>query len=471
MTTPPIATDRGAVPITFVITTLAEYQTEFWAPVAAALKNAGLDVLVVAFDSRSAEMLEAQDIPTERVLGSGANGDDDRFHARLAEYGIEDINALFSHERLTFGIRDSAVLQRKFMHVSDGLEKIFDRLAARGGKAVLIQELGGFVSVIASFHAARHRGVDNWFIEPAFFRGRLFFQRNTFKAFDVPGPIAERITLEVNSYLDETLRRQAIVIPRKDTHQYTSVLGKLTNKRNIRRLVEKIRDKHLLGKHQEFGYIGLHVARHLEMMWNAVRLRGLYTELKDAGDFIYFPLHVPLDMALTLRSPEYLDQLAIIDYLLRVVPSTHRVAIKEHPAQVGAMPAARIRALKKQYDNLIVLPPVTNNYDVLNRASAVLSINSKSGAEALLVGKPVLTLGDSFYAGCELVTWVASLRDLKPALMAALRRERLDDKRCRGYFQTVYDRSWPGELYVSDPDNIATFAESLMQAVQTTSQK
>ena len=48
---------------TILITTLAEYQTRFWIPVARRLRGAGREVQLLAFDDRSAEMAEAQGIP------------------------------------------------------------------------------------------------------------------------------------------------------------------------------------------------------------------------------------------------------------------------------------------------------------------------------------------------------------------------------------------------------------------------
>jgi hypothetical protein len=87
-------------------------------------------------------------------------------------------------------------------------------------------------------------------------------------------------------------------------------------------------------------------------------------------------------MALTLRSPEYLDQVATIDFLLRTIPDTHLLVVKEHPAQIGAIPAGRLFELAGRFDNFILLPPQTNNYTVLGRADAIVSVNSKSGAES-----------------------------------------------------------------------------------------
>jgi len=421
---------------TLVITTLAEYQTVFWVPICERLMAQGHDVFVMAFCDRSADMLEARKIPVARMseLGEGPDGPE-AFAARLAEYGIDDINLLFSHERVTFRIRDTARLARAFMRYSNAVERVLDQLEKDGKPLLLLQELGGFISVITSFFGARRRGYDNWFIEPAFFRGRLFLYKNTFAAFDIPGPIAPKVSREVSDYLRETLERRAIVIPKKDKHQYAAVFGKVVNTRNIKRLIEKVYDKHVLGKHQDFGHIGVYVRSHLSMIVNAWRTRALHQPLESAGRFVYYPLHVPADAALTLRAPSCLDQLAIVDYLLRIVPASHRVAIKEHPAQVGALPSHRLRALTERYDNLVILPHTTNNFAVLERADAIVSVNSKTGAEALLMGRPVLVLGDAFYSNSPLVTRVKTLTDLPAALRAALAAPKPEPGAVAGYFQ------------------------------------
>src|SRR6185312_4438742 len=98
---------------TILITTLAAYQTRFWIPVAHRLRNAGRDVHLLAFDDRSAEMAEAQGIPVVNMyrtgLQDGAPVDDENIFAkRVADYGLDGTNLLFSHERVTFGIRDTS---------------------------------------------------------------------------------------------------------------------------------------------------------------------------------------------------------------------------------------------------------------------------------------------------------------------------------------------------------------------------
>lgn len=449
----------------FLITTLAEYQTVFWAEVGLQLQVQGHAVAFLSFDDRSSEMLAARGLkvyPATQLLPLR----DSEIDSVLRQFDVTQLNHWLSHERFAFGITDSSAQRRKLASTLLAADAAC-RDWLSGGPAAMVQELGGFLSVVGSYFAARRNGMDNWFVEPSFFRERLFFLRNDFAAPKVPddhvGPTPEA----VRQYLAETIRKGAIVIPQKDRHQYTSAWKKIVNLRNARRLMEKLVDKHVRGKRQEFGHIASHVRTHAWMLWNSFRLRGHYTLLDKADRFVYYPLHVPGDMALTLRTPHLLDQLALIDFLCRSVPASHCVAVKEHPAMVGAVDAARLRELLRRYDNLLLLAPATNNYAVLSKADGVVSINSKSGAEAALLGKQVLVLGDAFYRSSSLVRRVDCLQDLPSALSEMLRKPERDADRdsIERYFASVWRRCLPGELYMAESENVSRFTQSLVQAV------
>lgn len=454
---------------TLIITTLAEYQTRFWLPVARLLQARQFQVLLLAFDDRSAEMLEAAGIPCRNMHQSGLahfDAEDQRaFEARLQSYAIDQPNQLLSHERVTFAIRDTARLARRFMIYSNAMESVLDELAAQGRRSVVIQELGGFLSVIVSYFAARRRGIDNWFIEPSFFRGRVLLVRNSFAALQTMEKPALEVSAEVARYLDDTVRKQAIVVPIKDRHHYAPALAKVFNSRNLSRLGTKLFDQYALGKHQEFGHNLRHAWNHVRMAQSAVRMQRHYRHIPAGKRYVYFPLHVPADMALTLRSPEFLDQAALVDYLLRIMPLSHHLAIKEHPAQIGAIPAARLQQLLKRYDNLVILSPKTNNYDVLRSADAVITVNSKSGAEALLLGRPVVVLGDAFYSKCPMVFRANRLSDTTGRLKEALACEGVDRASVVPYFQTAWDLSNPGELYAAGQEQIAAIGAVIADVV------
>jgi len=149
------------------------------------------------------------------------------------------------------------------------------------------------------------------------------------------------------------------------------------------------------------------------------------------------------------------------------VPHTHLVAIKEHPAMVGAIDAESVIELLKRHDNLRLLPPTTNNYAVLSAAGAVVSINSKSGAEAILLGKPVVVLGDAFYKDCALVQRIDRLQDLPSAVSASLTPGKAPVQRhyLETYFTNVWQQCVPGELYLPEAKNVHDFTQGLLRSI------
>lgn len=440
-------------------------QTVFFARVGTLLGERGYRVAYLCFHERSHEWLERNGC---RSYNAYAWQPADPDAVDLADYGIDNPVPLLRHEKAAYELDDTRALMRKLKGHVYAAARVIDDLAAGAAPSglTLVQELGGFLSVLGAHYAARARGRDSLFIEPSFFRGRVFISRNRLAAPVVPGPRSVRAGDEVQRYLARTLEEQQVVIPAKDTHHYRRAGAKLRDRRNLRRLLEKAWDKHVLGKREEFEHIGGHVGRHLRMFLNARRLRRAYRALDEVGSFVYYPLHVPADFALTIREPDHLDQCALLDVLCRAAPASHRVAFKEHPALIGAIPYTRLAALLKQHDNLVMLDPGINNYDVLKRADAVITVNSKSGAEALLLEKPVLVLGDSFYRSSPHVVRIDRLADLPSALREVLAgRRRPARSEVAAYFQDVWDSSYAGELYELSESNVAAFARSLDAAL------
>ena len=458
-------------PQRYLISTLAEYQTVFWSRVGLELQRLGHDVAFISFDDRSTEMLRRDGFRVFSLSEEPTPSDvsDAAMDKVTGTYGLSDLNFWFSHERFAFGLRDSSVLRRKLLHALFLTSRACVEWAP-AGNALLVQELGGFLSVIGSYFAARKHGLDNWFIEPSFFRGRLFFLRNSFAAMSFTGELPGSVSNHVYEYLEKTSLAGTIVVPQKDQHHYSPALKKVLNWKNCKRLFVKLADKYFHGKRQEFGYLGRHVGVHLRMLRTSRRLSRCYTTAEKLGHFVYYPLHVPADMALTLRSPQYLDQLALIDFLARNVPHTHNIVIKEHPAMIGAIDAHRLIELLDRYDNLFLISPSVNNYQVLRACDAVVSVNSKSGAEALSLGKPVMVLGDAFYADAPFVDKVKSIAELPVRLSAVLSECRpMDSDKVKRYFESVWQRSLPGELYMADPGNVTQFTGSLVSATSSAS--
>jgi len=449
---------------TIILTTLAEYQTAFWVDVILALKKKSYHVIVLSYDDRSCELLDEVNICNYNVprianrVGEKLSKED--YEKIYKRFDVDNANFWQTHERLVFKKYSKQQLDRKFVNYLVAIDVIFREQIKKLKKAIIVQELGGFISVLAAMFVARKYSVDNYFLEPSFFKGRLFILKNTISAPHIPSELTSIVSQNVRKYIISTIKQKRIVVPDKDSKHYNTAFKKLADINNIKRLVRKLIDKYFLGKYQEFGHIIVYVGLHVKMFFNARKLRKYYLSPDECGNFIYFPFHVPNDVAITLRSPEYYDQLALVEYIARIVPHSINVAVKEHPAMIGAIDAGRLGKLLKTYDNLKLISPSVNNYEVLESSDMVVTINSKSGAEAVMLGKKVCVLGDAFYKNSPLVIYVDRLTDLPEAIRKT--KPEYDMRYVERYFQTVWNKTVQGELYVNNPKNIQNFVNSMI---------
>ena len=449
---------------TIIFTSLAKYQSDFLIPLAKKLEDYGHKVAIVCFHEPSIQYIKNSGLmvfnPYKMLKKLSIMPD-------LEDVGIDDISLAISHEKTVFSLRDSQMLIKKLRGFVGVMNEVCDQVKSQlGGKVILIQEFGGFISLIAAFYAARHHGIDNIFMEPSFFQGRIFFVKNSFAALKIKEERINQVSNEVHEYINNVKAKQTVVIPEKDSHHYRSPWKKIIDLHHFRRLREKLADKYIHRQSEEFDHIAKYVHSHIRMVLNRFRFSSFYRELSDQERFVYYPLHVPHDAALTIRSPEYLDQYALLDYLARMIPPDHTLVFKEHPALVGAVDYLRVKKLLRSYDNIKMINPATPNYDVMKKAVMIVTVNSKSGAESILLGKPTIVLGDAFYTSSPLVTKVESLKELRSIMPKLLLiTERTKEQEIKEYFQCVWDQSWPGEIYSKDPMQISIMASSLNQYI------
>ena len=160
-----------------------------------------------------------------------------------------------------------------------------------------------------------------------------------------------------------------------------------------------------------------------------------------------------------VRSPEFINQEALIEYLGRCLPYGYKLYVKEHPAAIGAHALWPTRYYLKSHNTKLIHPRV-NSFDLIKNADCVVTINSKVGVEALMQLKPVIVLGKAFYRGHGITHDVKNLGNLNNYIIKALNnkphREKVSD-----FLAKVYAVTYPGELYSQNRDKAHEFANSL----------
>ena len=120
------------------------------------------------------------------------------------------------------------------------------------------------------------------------------------------------------------------------------------------------------------------------------------TEIRDLSQkYIFFPLQVYHDTQILFHHAWIKNISHLIDIVRRAtryLPQGWRVLAKEHPQctqryQVGAME-----------DDNFLFANGNPTPDLIKNASLIVTLNSSVGLEAMLFDKPVVTLGQAFYA-------------------------------------------------------------------------
>jgi capsular polysaccharide export protein len=288
----------------------------------------------------------------------------------------------------------------EFLRLADALRAFFERTRPAG---VFLWNGSGLAAAIAE-QLARARGLAVVFGENGYLPGTLQLDPLGVNAFS---SIRDRWSLE---------RVRAI---RWRDDQREELRRLLTAYRNDRLPPPEGPRRRIRASWLAYLQQSLHDLRHRDLDQPGNRL--VPREAARLPErFAFFPLQVRDDSQLTIHSPIYGNRLdeAVTDLgqaLRETVPGLSLV-VKLHPADLR----------KTDYDPLVQAYPDViwigggDVRAILKRSDLVVTINSTVGIEALIFGKPVVTLGNSLYGLEGLVHAVDCRQDLPGALANAI---------------------------------------------------
>jgi len=244
-------------------------------------------------------------------------------------------------------------------------------------------------------------------------------------------------------------------------------------------LIRVYREEHVLPSYLKAGFNRLFSGRELHSLWKILRKRFLeparrfdatYGGLSDAvahkiartirarvfrpgyfawqessEPFVFFPLQLEPECSTLVFAPFHANQRYVIECISKSLPVTHLLYVKEHPAMLGRRPLSFFRALRS-LPNVRLISPAVGSHALIERASAVVTITSSVGWEALMHGKPVMVLGNVWFDACDLVYRVRATKDLPLALGHALCQHRPDEELLLRFAAASLEGTYPGAI-------------------------
>lgn len=168
------------------------------------------------------------------------------------------------------------------------------------------------------------------------------------------------------------------------------------------------------------------------------RLRRHYDELARpavSGDYVFVPLHFQPELTTSPQGGEFVDQEHVVRLMASTVPAGWRVVVKEHFQTFMADYQGHIARSREFYSrlaaiaNVQLVPADDESLPLIDGARALVTVSGTTGWEAVLRGVPALVFGVPWYRGCEGVSDVRTVDDVRAALASVIAGVRPDPAR------------------------------------------
>jgi len=436
-------------------------ESRFYGRVTRELERLGHEAVHVTWSPSAAAALRRAGFRTysmpDELARAGEGRDIAAEAARVeATYDMLSLRDVYRTDPPCDGKPEAWCLDRTVRHFL-AFERIYDEVRPD----VVVPEVGSETMRTAAHLVALHRSIDVLFLFYTIFPRPLRLYANTMHAPIVPEDDLRALAPEEREEVEAFIAR------------FTAADKPIRAYRRPRVTARTLRDfgRHVIvsataDRRNEYLRPQRFVANYVRERSRAAVAGRLYEPLAaSARPFVYFPLHVTDDYKIKRVIPHCVDQAAIIELVAASLPEGVDLVLKEHPMSIGRNPIALLRRLRG-VENIRLVDPYTSSHELIRSARAVAVISSTVGLEALLYGRPVLTLGQPFYSGFGVTLDVDSFREVPEKVMALLSFTP-DRERTLQFLHAAMRRCYPGKPFLVDgsPENAVELARSLHAAV------
>lgn len=168
----------------------------------------------------------------------------------------------------------------------------------------------------------------------------------------------------------------------------------------------------------------------------------LYGKIDLNERFAYFPLHYDPEVATMLYAPYYTDQIMVIKAIARSLPLDMKLYVKEHAPMIGYRRRNYYKQLK-QIPNVCLVDASASSFDLIQNAEITVTITGTGGWEAVMLKKPVITMGEVFYNDVPGVKRCKGFEELPHLIKTQLEDWTHDEEGLVDYISALLEDSVP----------------------------
>lgn len=169
----------------------------------------------------------------------------------------------------------------------------------------------------------------------------------------------------------------------------------------------------------------------------------IFDKINEGESYYLFPLHLQPEASTLMMAPYYVNQPATIENIAKSLPGNAYLYVKEHTSSYGKHSLGFYKQIKN-IPNVRLLSPKEDTKRLINNAICPIVLTSTVGWEALLLGKPVVVLGEVFYKSSGLVYAPDSYDELSHILKYKVPDYHCDNKRLIKFLASIQLSSYRG---------------------------
>ncbi len=136
------------------------------------------------------------------------------------------------------------------------------------------------------------------------------------------------------------------------------------------------------------------------------------TEIPAEEKYFIYPLHYEPEASTLIRAFHFSDQMCVINQVIKVLPLGVKLVVKEHGGNQGYRKSDFYRKLY-YLPNVILVPPSYDGKKLIKNSVGVITLTGRMGWESLIMNKPVIAFGETFWTSFEKVRKPESWGQLK----------------------------------------------------------
>lgn len=433
-----------------------------------------------SFEAEHTVLKEWELVETALTRLAAGNGPDlKRLQAHEAQWGNPTLwNILVSERRVYHGaqstFRDSR--QPRFSHeqmlailceVLDALERVFadqklEFVAAYQfvtladyASALMAQRLGVRLLNLKSSKVRNYTYASDRIFEPA---GRLLARYEQYLRQGVPAELAREAQEFIRSSREGLLRYEGVIPPSRNVPRgpgaTTGVLALLRSLLGLARTEWRWRfsdlryDISVQGALAPFWFN--RVVRPLRARRDAWRWQRHWLDSEQLRQlrFAYLPLHTEPELSLSVYGRPYLNQIEAVRLLSHSLPVGMKLVLKEHPWGIGKR-AADFYDRLLEIPNVLLADPALESKELIYRSALVVTISGTVSFESILVGRPVVVLGNVPFEALpgHLIRRARDPFLLPQVIQSLLAEHQLDDRALAAYVAACMSESEPVDFW------------------------